>query len=322
MESVKLLLKRFVSAVLAFFLAFIPFANGNKTKDPGEAVCKVALVSDVHIDRRLPVGQLALQNCYRDMMGLDPDAVAVLGDLTNYGDKATLERFFEITKAEVKDGVTPVIISGNHDIGHAKDAEGERMNPEALADFVQLANDYLGYNLEHPYYTIEVKGYPFICLNDMSADNWDHPEYTDEALQFLSDELDKYGESGKPMFVLLHVPLSGIHGEENFYPGGGTEEPWSSRIRTMLESHKNVFCLTGHFHKGLSNNIETPTYNLVNGVHYLNLPSYLMPNWPAEYAINGLGFFMEISETAVLFRCRNYYLHNWMDNFDYLCKLV
>lgn len=322
MEYVKLLLKRFVSAVLAFFLAFIPFANGNKTKDPGEAVCKVALVSDVHIDRRLPVGQLALQNCYRDMMGLDPDAVAVLGDLTNYGDKATLERFFEITKAEVKDGVTPVIISGNHDIGHAKDAEGERMNPEALADFVQLANDYLGYNLEHPYYTIEVKGYPFICLNDMSADNWDHPEYTDEALQFLSDELDKYGESGKPMFVLLHVPLSGIHGEENFYPGGGTEEPWSSRIRTMLEAHKNVFCLTGHFHKGLSNNIETPTYNLVNGVHYLNLPSYLMPNWPAEYAINGLGFFMEISETAVLFRCRNYYLHNWMDNFDYLCKLV
>ncbi len=322
MEYVKLILKRFVSAVLAFFLAFIPFANGNKTKDPGEAVCKVALVSDVHIDRRLPVGQLALQNCYRDMMGLDPDGVAVLGDLTNYGDKATLERFFEITKAEVKDGVTPVIISGNHDIGHAKDAEGERMNPEALADFVQLANDYLGYNLEHPYYTIEVKGYPFICLNDMSADNWDHPEYTDEALQFLSDELDKYGESGKPMFVLLHVPLSGIHGEENFYPGGGTEEPWNSRIQTMLEAHKNVFCLTGHFHKGLSNNIETPTYNLVNGVHYLNLPSYLMPNWPAEYAINGLGFFMEISETAVLFRCRNYYLHNWMDNFDYLCKLV
>lgn len=322
MEYVKLLLKRFVSAVLAFFLAFIPFANGNKTKDPGEAVCKVALVSDVHIDRRLPVGQLALQNCYKDMMGLNPDGIAVLGDLTNYGDKATLERFFEITKNEVKDGVTPVVISGNHDIGHAKDAEGERMNPEALADFVQLANAYLGYGLEHPYYTIEVKGYPFICLNDESADNWDHPEYSEEALQFLNDELDKYSESGKPMFVLLHVPLSGIHGEENFYPSGGTEEPWNSRIQRTLEAHKNVFCLTGHFHKGLSNNIETPTYNLVNGVHYLNLPSYLMPNWPVEYAVNGLGFFMEISDTAVLFRCRNYYLHNWIDNFDYLCKLV
>lgn len=322
MEYVKLLLKRFVSAVLAFFLAFIPFANGNKTKDPGEAVCKVALVSDVHIDKRLPVGQLALRNCYQDMLTLSPDGIAVLGDLTNYGDKATLERFFEITKDEIKDGVTPVIISGNHDIGHAKDAEGERMNPEALADFVQLANDYLGYGLEHPYYTIEVKDYPFICLNDMSADNWDHPEYSEEALQFLSDELDKYGESGKPMFVLLHVPLSDIHGEENFYPGGGTEEPWNSRIKTALEAHKNVFCLTGHFHKGLSNNIETPTYTLVNGVHYLNLPSYLMPNWPVEYAINGLGFFMEISETAVLFRCRNYYMHNWMDNFDYLCKLA
>ena len=144
MEYVKLILKRFVASVVAFFLAFIPFANGNKTKDPGEAVCKVALVSDVHIDRRLPVGQLALQNCYKDMMGLNPDGIAVLGDLTNYGDKATLERFFEITRDEVKDSVTPVIVSGNHDIGHAKDAEGERMNPEALADFVDLANAYLG----------------------------------------------------------------------------------------------------------------------------------------------------------------------------------
>ena len=322
MNNVKVLLQQFVSAVLAFFLAFLPFANAKKPKDPGDTVCKVALVSDVHIDRRLPAGQLALRNCYQDMQSLSPDGIAVLGDLTNYGDKATLERFFEITKEELSNDVTPVVISGNHDIGHAKDADGGRMNPEALADFVDCCNRYLNYGLEHPYYTIEVKGYPFICLNDESADNWDSPEYSDDALRFLQEELDRYADSGKPMFVLLHVPLAGIHGEENYYPDGGTEEPWNSRIKATLEAHKNVFCLTGHFHKGLSNNVATPTYVCVNGVHYLNLPSYLMPNWPVDYAVNGLGFLMEISETAVLFRCRNYYMHNWIDNFDYLCKLV
>ena len=322
MDNVKALLKRFVSAVLAFFLAFLPFANAKAPKDPGDTVCKVALVSDVHISGRLPAGQLALRGCYQDMLSLSPDGVAVLGDLTSAGDKATLERFFEITTEELGDRVTPVVIAGNHDIGHAKDAEGGRMNPEALADFVALCNDYLGYGLEHPYYTIEVKGYPFICLNDESADNWDRPEYSDDALRFLEDELNKYADGGKPVFVLVHVPLAGIHGEENFYPDGGTEEPWSGRIKAALEAHKNVFCLSGHLHKGLSNKIDTPTYTCVNGVHYLNLPSYLMPNWPVDYAVNGLGFFLEISETAVLFRCRNYYLHNWVDNFDYLCKLV
>ena len=71
MEYVKLILKRFVASVVAFFLAFIPFANGNKTKDPGEAVCKVALVSDVHIDRRLPVGQLAVLALDNDLLVLD-----------------------------------------------------------------------------------------------------------------------------------------------------------------------------------------------------------------------------------------------------------
>ena len=322
MNNVKILLQRFFSGVLAFILAFIPFVNGKKPKDPGDAVCKVALVSDVHIDGRLPAGQLALRNCYKDMLSLSPDGIAVLGDLTNYGDKATLERFFEITKETVGDTVPTVVIAGNHDIGHAKDADGARMNPEALADFVALANEYLDYRLTHPYYTREIKGYPFICLNDESADNWDRPEYSDDALRFLENELDRYAGSGKPVFVLLHVPLAGIHGEENFYPDGGTEEPWNSRIRTTLEAHENVFCLTGHLHKGLSNKIDTPTYTCVNGVHYLNLPSYLMPNWPTDYAVNGLGFFMEISETAVLFRCRNYYMHNWMDNFDYLCRLV
>ena len=78
MENVLTMLRRFVSMVLAFFLALVPFANGNKTKDPGEVRCKVALVSDVHIDRRLPAGQLALRNCYQDMLGLSPDGIAVL----------------------------------------------------------------------------------------------------------------------------------------------------------------------------------------------------------------------------------------------------
>ena len=316
------LIRRYLSMFLAFLLALIPLSGAVKEEKDESIRMSAAIVSDVHIDRRLPLGQLALKNCYRDMLSLSPDAALVLGDLTNYGDYATLERFFEITKDSLGDETMPVIISGNHDIGHAKDADGGRMNPEALADFVSLCNEYLDYGIDTPYYTRLVNGYAFICLNDESADNWDHPEYSDGALRFLEDALNTYADQGKPVFVLVHVPLSGIHGEENFYEGGGTEEPWSSAIKNTLESHSNVFCLSGHFHKALSKNQDVPTYNCVNGVHYLNLPSYLMPNWPVGLAVNGLGFLMEVRDTCVTFRCRNYYLHNWLANYDYEIPLV
>lgn len=323
MSNVVSLIQQFFSVILSVILAFIPFSgSASFEKEDPDVKLTMALVSDVHIDDRLPIGQLALKSIYMDMNKFEPDGVAVLGDLTNYGDYSTTERFFEITTGTLKDGIQPVIISGNHDIGHAKEAEGERLNPEALQDFLGLCNEYLDYGVEKPAYTVEVNGYRFICLNDESADNWDHPEYSDETLAFLDSELETYAVDGMPVFVCMHVPLSDIHGEQYYYAGGGVEEPWNTEIKEILEKYDNVFCLTGHFHKGLSNDISTPTYVTVNRVHYLTLPSSLMPNWPKDYAINGLGFIMTVTDSAVTFRCRNYYMHNWYSVFDYTTPLV
>ena len=323
MSNVLLLLRQFFAVILSVVLAMVPFSGSARFEKPDESVkLTVGVVSDVHIDRRLPVGQAALKTAYEDIKSFAPDAALVLGDLTNYGDYATTERFFEITADSLGSDVKPLVISGNHDIGHAKEADGARLNPEALADYIDLCNKYLGYGIDKPAYTLEVNGYHFICLNDESADNWDHPEYSEESLAFLDSELATYAVNGMPVFVCMHVPLSDIHGEQYYYEGGGLEEPWNTQIRTTLEKYDNVFCLTGHFHKGLSNDINTPTYVTVNGVHYLNLPSFLMPNWPKDYAINGLGFIMTVTGSAVTFRCRNYYMHNWYSVFDYTEPLV
>ena len=57
-----------------------------------------------------------------------------------------LMRSIKIVRDHAKEwSVDPkkIIISGNHDIGHAKDADGGRMNPEALQDFIGLCNEYL-----------------------------------------------------------------------------------------------------------------------------------------------------------------------------------
>lgn len=54
-----------------------------------------AIISDTHIDTRLPCGKYLLERAFLDMNGcsVPTDAVIVTGDLTNYGDDASVEDF-------------------------------------------------------------------------------------------------------------------------------------------------------------------------------------------------------------------------------------
>ena len=79
MSNVILILKRFFTAVMAILMAFVPFSGGRDAKTENEVRLRAAIVSDVHIDGRLPLGQSALKTCYGDMNGFGPDAAVVLG---------------------------------------------------------------------------------------------------------------------------------------------------------------------------------------------------------------------------------------------------
>ena len=48
MTYVKVILRRFLAAVLSVILAFIPFSGGRGVKTEDELRLKVAIVSDVH----------------------------------------------------------------------------------------------------------------------------------------------------------------------------------------------------------------------------------------------------------------------------------
>ena len=206
---------------------------------------------------------------------------------------------------------------GNHDIGHS-----DMSNDDARANFLSLYNNYMDYHIENVYFSREINGYTFIVLCSEDIDNWDQPEYSDEQLEFLDSELARATADGKPVFVCAHTPLLGIHGEEYYYDGA-TEEPMSSAVRTTLEKYDNVFFLSGHLHKGLSNSVKTPTYITVNGVHYLTLPSYLMPNWPQGGLTNhGVAFFIECYDDEVILRARNCITQKWYKTFEYTEKLV
>ena len=307
-----------LSIIITIYCAVIPFGGGVKELDPDNIRLEAQIVSDTHIDARLPIGQAFLTAACMNTKVTDPDVFIDLGDITNYGDAASVKRHFEICSKFIDSEITQIHLTGNHDLGHSEDFT----NDEARENFVSVFNEFMSYRIDKTWYSKDVNGYTFIVMGDEDPDNWDLPEYSDEQLAFVDSELARGTADGKPVFVMAHVPLAGIHGEEYYYDGV-TEEPWSTQIKTMLEKYDNVFFFSGHVHKGLGNSVKTPTYTTVNGVHYMTLPSFLMPNWPQGGITNhGVAFMLEIYDGEVVLRARNCVTQKWYKSFEYSEPIV
>lgn len=313
MESI---LSYLLTIIVTVVYALVPFSGGSGAVDKDNIRMRAGVVSDTHIDYRLPIGQAFLAGACAEMNLLKPDVFVDLGDLTNYGDAKSMEKHFKITDKILDKDIDEIYLTGNHDIGHS-----EMSNEDARLNFVRVYNEYIDYKIDKTWFSRDVNGYTFIVLGTEDEDNWDMPEYSDSQLAFLDSEIARGSEGGKPVFVCAHVPLAGIHGEQYYYDGV-TEEPYSSAIQNILEKYDNVFFLTGHVHKGLSNSVKTPTYITVNGVHYLTLPSYLMPNWPQGGLTNhGMAFIIEVYDGEVVLRARNCITQKWYRSFEYTEKI-
>lgn len=308
-----------ISFILALIMTFTPFV-GRKAKNPDEALLNVSIISDTHLDARLPLGKWNLQTGLRDMNRFDNDAVVVAGDLTNYGDGASVKYFYDIMK-ECCDAETWVVAAGNHEIGHPE----EFTNQEARDNFIYYHNEYTGQNIENAYYSVDVKGYTFIVLVDQSEDNWDSCDIYEDQLSFLDSELARATAEGKPAFVVCHVPVEGANGQDVIYEDGGLDE-YSDAVKTILEKYQNVFFISGHVHTGINGYISQEAFGFScveteNGVTYVNLPTYGIVN---RYGIpwNGMGFQMEVYEDEVIFRARKFNTSRWYGFYEFNIDLV
>ena len=308
-----------ISFILAFIMTFTPFV-GRKAKNPDEALLNVSIISDTHLDARYPLGKLNLERGLRDMNKFDNDAVVVAGDLTNYGDGASVKYFYDIMKNGCN-AETWVVAAGNHEIGHPD----EFTNQEARDNFVYYHNEYTGQNIENAYYSVDVEGYTFIVLVDQSEDNWDSCDIYEDQLNFLDSELARATADGKPAFVVCHVPVEGANGQDIIYEDGGLDE-YSDAVKTILEKYQNVFFISGHVHTGINGYISQEAFGIScveteNGVTYVNLPTYGIVN---RYGIpwNGMGFQMEVYEDEVIFRARKYNTSRWYGFYEFNIDLV
>ncbi len=320
----------FLSSILylftSVFTAIIPCA-AYEPINSDEIKLNVAIISDTHIDSRLPGGKAYLKQAFKDMekASVKNDALVVCGDLTNYGEEEGIIDFFEIL-TETSTVESKIIAMGNHDIGHVEDLGFT--NQEARDWFLKHHNDYLGTEHEKNYYSYDVKGYKFIVLCDESEDNWDEFEIYEEQTAFLDAELAEASETGLPSFVICHEPTVGQNGQETVHDGGSMQPESSERIVSVMEKYDNVFYLSGHMHEGINGNFTEENLGFrnietVNGVTYVSLPSYLLFN-RYGYMGNGMGMQMEVYDDEVVFRARNFSISKWYggDAYTYSVPLV
>lgn len=307
------------SFIMALIMTLVPFV-GRDAKNPDEALLNVSIISDTHLDARFPGGKLNLERGLRDMNKFDNDAIVHVGDITNYGDEASVKYFYDIMR-DTCDAENWVVATGNHEIGHPE----EFTNEEARQNFIKYHNEYTGQGIENAYYSIDVDGYTFIVLCDQSEDNWDSCDIYEDQIAFLDAELARGTAEGKPVFVVCHVPVEGANGQDIIYEDGGLDE-YSEVVKSTLEKYENVFFISGHVHTGINGYISKEFFDVScveteNGVTYVNLPTYGIVN---RYGIpwNGMGFQMEVYEDEVIFRARKFNTSRWYGFYEFAIDLV
>lgn len=331
MDIVKSIFKHFLAFLLSIIITAVPYAGIKapviKTLDD-DCLLNVELISDTHLEEKELFRQAFLRWGLKNISRAKSpaDALIVTGDITNYADEPALAKFYDIVN---KYSTVPVIpVSGNHDIGHAGDRDITTISREEARDnFIRYRNEYMGRNDKVNYFSTEINGYKFIIIGDEVIDggHWDAVSMTQEQLDFLDRELAKGTKDGKPVFVLSHWPMDGINGEDIIWDGSSIDLD-EYDVKSILEKYDNVFYISGHMHAGIKAKAIDDMYNLsnaeqVNGVTYLNLPTYGIVNMFGN-PLSGIGAQLEVYENEVVFRPRNFITNKWYVNAEYHFDIV
>ncbi len=331
MSVVNAILTNFTAFLMAIIMSFLPTGGIElPVLDVSDENCllNVEMISDTHLETKELFRQAFLKTGLKKLSKSKApiDALVVSGDLTNYADEPSLAKFYEIIKEYCP--APAVIAAGNHDIGHAGDRDvTDITREEAMANVIKYYNEYSGRDLTANYYSTEINGYKFIVIGDEVIDggHWDGMDMSPEQMAFLDRELADGTKDCKPAFVVSHWPVDDINGEQTIWPDSGIDLEVND-IKSVMEKYDNVFYISGHMHAGIKSSAYAEKYGLsnaeqVNGVTYLNLPTYGIINM-FGYPFSGTGAQLEVYADKVVFRPRNYITGKWFTNSVFTFELV
>ncbi|MBE6811480.1 MAG: hypothetical protein E7523_01205 [Ruminococcaceae bacterium] len=234
----------------------------------------------------------------------DYDAVLLLGDVAENG----LEEEYQLVIDKLSGMNTRYIaVSGNHDIRL-------RLYSQATNRFTEFANALNGDNNMTALHQSEViNGYKFITLGSDKT-KFEETYLSREQLDWLDSEL--HAENGKLTFVLCHQPLKLTHGLPDTWNSpsdtAGSVGDQNDQLFEIMNKYENVVFLTGHLHTGFVDFL----YEIKDGVHLVNVPSFSIENKTGDYNGSGLGFIAEVYEDEVIFRARDFAKGIWVPEHD------
>ena len=301
-------IQKFATAILAMLVGTGSFM-APPTDDPIKAVNPDEVQLTFNVSGDSQVNGFTYNRVYLDLMLQDinnaeteQDAFVVVGDIT---ENSLPEEWDDIKTNLLKYdfGDDLIFATGNHDIRL-------RNYKNSLKSFAQLNNSLNGDNAVDSYYFSQrVNGYKVIVLG---SDKTEMEQFYlgDAQLEWLDDEVK--AENGKPTIVVLHHTLKDTHNEKNAFGSitgaGGSVGDQSIVIKKILSKYKNVFLITGHLHSGFG----PDSYNNVDGIHSINVPSMTIENKDGTYNDAGTGYIMEIYKTKVIFRARDFAKGTWV----------
>ncbi|MCQ2463421.1 MAG: metallophosphoesterase [Clostridia bacterium] len=317
------ILNNFAAFLMSVIMTVVPYkgiaAPVVDTKDD-DCRLNIEMISDIHLEDWgfIRSGFLAAGLTNLKHAKAPIDAIMVDGDLTNYGDMASVDRFYYLFR-KYSPVETLISVPGNHDIGHVEDRDHDEVREYLIDSY----NHYAGTDYDKIYYSTEINGYKIIVLCD-EGDRWDGMTISDEQMAFLDRELAEGTADGKPVFVCCHWPLDGMNGEDIIWDGCGIELDRYD-VKSICEKYKNVFWISGHMHAGIKSQAVEEIYGLSNaekihGVTYITLPTYGIVSM---YGIpwSCMGAQLEVYDDEVVFRPRNFATNNWYLNAEYTFTL-
>ena len=236
------------------------------------------------------------------------DAFVIAGDIAENGLASEYDRVYtDICNTGCG---KYIFASGNHDI-RLRDINQATDRFYGLMNKLNAPEDAVSGN----YYAMAVNGYRFIVLGSEKG-SFEDAYISSEQLGFLSHELNLAESEGKPAFVISHYPLKNTHGLPDTWSNSlwesGSIGDQSDALFEVMNAHKNVFYITGHLHTGFGQY----TFEQLDNVYSINLPSVGIENKDGDYNNQGIGFFVEVTPTKVLFRARNFASGEYLPEYD------
>jgi len=298
---------KIIAAVLAVFI----FSSSGEIAsyeplDRDNLKLNFTVISDGHIEGNNSQRHKNYGEAFCDMAAAEEisKALVMVGDNTMNGQGIEEAMLYGLMNKYNK--IENVLMAvGNHEVCR-DDTDFEKLEKR----FIKYNNAFLEHKIDKLYHSQVIDGYHFIIL--ATDRNSGVEKYiSDEQFEWLDNELKTAAESGNPVFVFNHWPMNDTFSE--VWPEGHVGEQ-SERLYQFLTKYDNrVFLFTGHLHMGIFEN----DYGIKEDgkITYINVPSFGSENddGDADVQDTGMGLQVEVYDTQLIVRIRNFVTHQWTD---------